>query len=194
METFPPVFLRDVAFSAPVTRTMPPAPPPSIIEPLRPDTVPAEIEPGILMASRTAERAVAAVRTTCPPDARNLPALVTRACPSAIVARVGMATCRNWPPLTSSIACSPEPRPMLPSGATITPLLATVPPSSATKPPGPVAIAPLLTTPFDAPAPEKLFRPAMKSLSAKSRVEATKPEPVFTTPPEVIWMPFGLIR
>ena len=58
---------REVVRTLPVTRTLPPPPPPSMTCPLRPLTVRASTTPLRLMACRAALRAVAAEICTVPP-------------------------------------------------------------------------------------------------------------------------------
>ena len=127
--TLPPAWRRDDTSSRPVTVTSPPLPPPIAIEPLRPPIERAWTSPEILTALRAASRAVAAEMTTLPPSALIAPALLTSA-PSP-PAFVGAATWRKPSPEKSSVACSPEPRPTLPSGTSIEPEFDTVPPISA---------------------------------------------------------------
>ena len=186
--------LLPAAAMVPDTATVPPAPPPSTIAPSRPDTELALIEPGMLMALRTASRAVAARNSTRPPLARILPLLETSASPSASVAPVGTATCKNLSPLTSSVARSPDPRPILPMGAEITPEFDTWPPRRPTKPPDSVAMRPALPTEAEVPLPLNVLLPAMKSALDVSSDEPTKPRPTLIVPVAVIWMPFGLTR
>ncbi len=105
-----------------------------------------------------------------------------------------MATWRKPSPVRSSVACSPEPRPILPSGASITPELATLPPISPTKPPLPVLMAPELKTCAEAPGPLKFRTPELKSPLERPSVEAMNPPPTLTAPEGVIAMPLGLTR
>jgi len=180
--------------SFPEIVTSPPAPPSSTMLPLRPETERADNDPETLTASRTACCAVAALISMRPPAARTRPATSTSAPPLAAVAAVGNATCRKPSPVGSRVACSPEPRPTLPSGTLIEPALATVPPMRPTKPPRAAEIVPALLTAAEAPLPVQVRRPALKSALAMSRVEATKPPPTWTVPLGVIAMPLGLTR
>ncbi len=151
------------ALSVPETLTAPPGPPERVIDPFCPDTEFAVTTPDRLTASRIAVATVAALSSTVPPAAAILPELLTSAWPSAVVAPVGTATCRNPPPFRSSVAASPEPRPTRPSGTEIVPEFAVVPPMSPTNPPGPAVIVPAFPTGADAPFPVKLRFPPIKS-------------------------------
>ena len=110
------------------------------------------------------------------------------------MAAVGASICRNPSPLRSSVAFSPAPMPILPTGAEITPETSTTPPSRPTKPPGAVLIVPALLTGADAPVPENFSWPFRKSWFDKPRVEPTKPPPTLTVPLLVMAMPLGLTR
>ncbi len=81
----------------------------------------------------------------------------------------------------------------MPKGTEISPLLATDVPSRTAK--APEVMEPALVTPPLPPlAAAKLSWPFMKSVSPTSRVEATKPPVVLTTPVEEIAIPLGLTR
>ena len=153
----------------------------------------AEISPEILTVFRTACAAVAALISIRPPAAAALPETSIKGCP-LVPEAVGIATCKKPSPLRSSVACSPEPRPILPSGALIDPGLETVPPSKPTRPPKPVVIEPAFVTLAEAPRPVKWRLPELKSLLEMPSVEATKPPPTLTAPDGVKAMPLGLTR
>ena len=115
-----------------------------------------------------------------------------RALPPATTGPPGTTTCMKPSPLKSSVAASPEFSAILPSGTAIVPEVLTSPPSKAANPPRATRIDPAFDT--APPLPLKASLPAMKSLSAISSVEATKPPPRSTVPVAVMTMPLGLIR
>ena len=194
MATVPPALYADAALTGAATVTVPPSPPSRMIAPPSRRAELAESAPSTFTALRIASLTVAALTSMRPPAALTRPDVSINAWPLAGVACVGSATCRKPSPFRSRVACSPEPRPILPSGAEIVPVLFTLPPIRPTMPPGAVWMAPALETFADAPLPEKFSRPALKSASPMSRVEATKPPPTVTVPPGVMAIPFGLTR
>ena len=158
--------------------------PPRSMLPLVPLTLCALIPAGRLTTLRTASRAAAPLISAALPSVEsNAPA--------------GSATWRKPSPSRSRVAVVPAPITTLPAGTTMRPLLLTWPASSPTKPPVSVEMVPALAMlpplPVKLP-PVKLPLPARKSASAMSSVDATKPWPTVIAPPEVIWMPLGLMR
>lgn len=147
--------------------------------------------PERLTRSRTALRAEVALTSTRPPWAWMAPPeRIAPPSDAVLGARICMKPAPEW----SSVIAEPVPSATRPAGTTIVPALS-MPAfdNNPTKPPGPAEIVPSFDT--TAPdRPENISRPAMKSLSATSSVEATKPPPIRTAPSEVMAMPFGLTR
>ena len=114
----------------PLTRTVPPLPPPSTMVPLRTETERASATPDRLIACRAAFLAVAAFISIRPPSAEIRPEFFTSALWSPSSAE-GSVTCRKPSPDRSSVARSPAPSPIRPRGALIVPALSTRPPISA---------------------------------------------------------------
>ena len=181
------------ALSVPLTVTSPPSPPSSLMLPPSATALSALITPDMLMTLRTASLTVAASNRTLPPLAVMVP-LLSISAPLPVISAVGTATWRKLPPLRSSAMRSPDPIPILPSGTMIVPLLDTAPPSNAIKAFSPARMVPALVTTADDPLPANARFPPMKSPSAMSRVEATKPPRVSTAPLAVMAMPLGLTR
>ncbi len=190
MATVPPAAVCDVAATLPEMRVLPSPPSRTMTPPSRCAAL-AETDPGRLTTSWIARWAAAALISTRPPGAITLP-LMSISAPLRPFGSVGVTTCRKPLPFRSSVACSPAPIPTLPTGATMTPDCETCPPSRPTKPPGAVRIVPPLETLADAPLPEKLSRPALKSWFVIPSVEATKPPPTLTEPDGVMAIPLGL--
>ena len=189
----PPRARFEATFTEPDTFSTPPAPASSTMAPPTRRAELADSEPEMLTMPRTASAAVAALIAIRPPAARTVPEMSIRGW-LALPPCVGRAICSRPSPLRSSVACSPEPMAILPAGAEMIPELATLPPSRPTKPPWPVDIVPALLTAAEAPLPEKLRAPLIKSEFEMSKVEPTKPAPTFTAPLAVIAMPLGLMR
>ena len=177
MVTLPPMPVGDETSSVPATCVVPPSTSavPSIC------ALVAATPSAICTAPRSAPTTAAAGITA------RMPACAPPPPPA------GSANWRKPSPVKSSVVASPASSAILPIGTVIVPLLRTLPPSNAAKPPLPTVTDPAFeATPV--PLPWKASLPAMKSPSAMSSVDATKPPPTSTEPLAVIAMPLGLTR